>query len=66
MAELKHQIGIQAPPEKVYAAIATQAGLRSWWTADTKADERAGGKAEFGFNKHAVVFRMTIEELEPG
>jgi len=66
MPELRHQIPIEAPPEKVYAALATQAGLRSWWTADTKADEKVGGKAEFGFDKRAIVFRMKIEKLEPG
>ena len=33
----------------MYAALATQAGLRGWWTADTSADEKVGGKAEFGF-----------------
>ena len=66
MAEIKHQIKIQAAPEKVYAALSTQAGLRGWWTADTKADENAGGKAEFGFEKRGMVFRMNIEKLEPG
>jgi hypothetical protein len=34
-------------------------GLRSWWTADTKADEKTGGNAEFGFDKRGIVFRMT-------
>jgi uncharacterized protein YndB with AHSA1/START domain len=66
MADLMHQIPINASPEKVYAALATQAGLRSWWTADTEADEKAGGKAEFGFDKRQMVFRMKIEKLEPG
>jgi uncharacterized protein YndB with AHSA1/START domain len=66
MADIKHQIPIQATPEKVYAAVATQAGLRSWWTADTKADEKVGVKAEFGFDKRGIVFRMKIEKLEPG
>ena len=66
MAEIKHQINIKAVPEKVYAALATQAGLRSWWTADTRADEKVGGKAEFGFDKRGMVFRMDIEKLEPG
>jgi uncharacterized protein YndB with AHSA1/START domain len=65
MAEIKHQIPIDATPDKVYAALATQAGLRGWWTADAKADERAGGKAEFGFDKRGMVFRMAIEMLEP-
>ena len=66
MPELRHQIPINAAADKVYAALATQAGLRSWWTADTKADEKVGGKAEFGFDKRGIVFRMKIEKLEPG
>ena len=45
MAEFKHQIPINAAPEKVYAALATSTGLKGWWTADSKADEKAGGKA---------------------
>jgi uncharacterized protein YndB with AHSA1/START domain len=44
MAELRHQIPINATPEKVYAALATQAGLRGWWTVDVAADEKVGGK----------------------
>jgi uncharacterized protein YndB with AHSA1/START domain len=64
MADLKHQIQIEAAPEKVFAAIATQAGLRTWWTADSVADERAGGKASFGFGRRATVFRMDIERLD--
>jgi len=66
MAEIKHQILINTTPEKVYAALATQAGLRSWWTADSTADEKPGGKAEFGFDKRQMVFRMKIDKLEPG
>jgi len=66
VAEIKHQIAINTTPEKVYAALATPAGLRNWWTADTNADERVGGKAEFGFNRRGMVFRMKIEKLEPG
>jgi uncharacterized protein YndB with AHSA1/START domain len=66
MAELRHQISIRATPKKVFAALATEAGLRGWWTADTKADEKSGGKAEFGFDKHQAVYRMKIEKLDPG
>jgi uncharacterized protein YndB with AHSA1/START domain len=65
MAELRHQIHIKATPKKVYEALATQAGLRGWWTADTTADEKVGGKADFGFDKRATVFRMSIDKLEP-
>jgi hypothetical protein len=56
MADLKHIIPINAPLEKVYAAVATQAGMRSWWTPDTRMEEWVGGKAEFGFEKGASGF----------
>jgi uncharacterized protein YndB with AHSA1/START domain len=65
MAEITHLIPIEAPPAKVYAALATQSGLRGWWTADTIADDTEGGKAEFGFDKREMVFRMTIASLDP-
>ena len=65
MPEIKHQIPITAAPEKVYAALVTQAGLRGWWTADTHTDGKVGGKAEFGFDNRAMVFRMRIEKLDP-
>jgi uncharacterized protein YndB with AHSA1/START domain len=66
MAELRHQIPINASPERVFAALATQDGLRGWWTADVTADAKVGGKAEFGFDKRQMVFRMKIDKLEPG
>ncbi|HLW51740.1 MAG TPA: SRPBCC domain-containing protein [Candidatus Angelobacter sp.] len=66
MAESKHLIPILASPEKVYEAVATQKGFQGWWTADTTSDEKTGGKAEFGFDKRAMVFRMSIDKLAPG
>jgi len=66
MAEFKHQIPISAPAEKVYSALATSTGLKGWWTADSQAGEKVGGKAEFSFDRRSVVFRMTIEKLGPG
>ena len=60
MAEIKHQIPIDASPDKIYAALATPAGLRGWWTADVRADEKVGGKAEFGFEKRAMVWTAPL------
>jgi hypothetical protein len=65
-AELRHQVPINATPEKVCAALTTQAGLHGWWTADTTANAKVGGEVEFGFDKPQTVFRMKIEKLEPG
>jgi uncharacterized protein YndB with AHSA1/START domain len=64
MPDLKHQVPIDASSATVYAAIATQNGMRNWWTADTNMDEKAGGKAEFGFDKRGMVFRMDIKKLD--
>jgi uncharacterized protein YndB with AHSA1/START domain len=66
MVDINHLISINASPDAVYAALATQRGLASWWTADTRADEKVGGKAEFGFDDRGMVFRMRIDELVPG
>src|SRR5262245_18784060 len=56
MADLFHSITIEAKPNAVYAAVATQKGMRGWWTADTTMQAKPGGKVEFGFEKSAVVF----------
>ena len=66
MPDLHHMIPIDAPAARVYQAIATQEGLRGWWTADSTAESRVGGKAEFAFDHRSMVFRMKIEALEPG
>jgi uncharacterized protein YndB with AHSA1/START domain len=66
MAELRHQIEIDAPAKRVFDAVGTEAGFRGWWTADARVEERAGGRAEFGFENRQMIFRMTIEQFEPG
>jgi uncharacterized protein YndB with AHSA1/START domain len=65
MADLIHEVTINAPTEKVHAAITTQAGLKQWWTDASVAEPRVGTVAEFGFFKRKTVFRMKIEELLP-
>jgi len=43
MPNLMHSIPIAANPEAVYEAVATQKGMRGWWTRETTMDERVGG-----------------------
>lgn len=66
MADMHHQVPIDASPEKVYEAIATQKGLQGWWTGDCMAEPRVGSVAEFGFYNRKILFRMRIDELQPG
>jgi len=65
MADMYHEIQINASPTKVYEAITTQKGLRGWWTGDSVAEPKVGSVAEFGFSKRATLFRMCIAELIP-
>ncbi len=32
MADIVHRIGVEAPPARVYRALATRSGLINWWT----------------------------------
>jgi uncharacterized protein YndB with AHSA1/START domain len=66
MADLKHLIPVRATPDAVYALLATQRGLASWWTTDTMFEPKVGGKATFGFDRRETVFHMTVEQLDPG
>ena len=65
MIVLHHRVPIEASPAKVYAAISTSEGNRGWWTADSKVDQKVGGKAAFGFDKREAVFNMTVDKLTP-
>jgi len=42
MADMYHQVHIDAVPENVYQAISTEEALKSWCTADTEAEPRVG------------------------
>jgi uncharacterized protein YndB with AHSA1/START domain len=56
------EIDLEAPPSRVYEAIATADGVRSWWTDGTFAEEVGGvGRLEFG----AGWTEMRVERLVP-
>ena len=61
--DLRHCSEITAAAERLYEAITTPEGIRSWWTTDVAMEDHAGGKAVFGFENHAVSFEMRIVEL---
>ena len=64
MTDLYHQITIEAPVERVFAALTSEEGLRAWWTDDSVVDSRLGGMAEFGFMRRSVVFNMRVDALD--
>jgi uncharacterized protein YndB with AHSA1/START domain len=58
MASIYHQVGIKAPLDKVYDAIATTEGVTGWWT-QTSGDPAINGQLEFSFNGHIVSVSVT-------
>ena len=57
------EIELAAPPARVYEAIATADGVRSWWTDGTFAEEVGGiGRLSFG---HGWT-ELRVERLVPG
>ena len=67
MCEMIHEIIISAPSKKVFEALSTVEGLRSWWTADVEGPDviDIDSKLLFGFYERETVFRMLVEELIP-
>jgi uncharacterized protein YndB with AHSA1/START domain len=64
MRHYQRQIELAAPPTAVYAALATESGLRSWWTQTCDVAEQEGGRSTFRFGPHHKTMR--IDRLDPG
>ncbi len=49
MVDITHKIGIKAPVSKVYAALATRAGVAGWWTQETTGGSELGSTLQVAF-----------------
>ncbi|MHC4459406.1 MAG: SRPBCC family protein [Planctomycetota bacterium] len=65
MADILHNITIEASSEIVFEALTTSEGLKGWWSADSEAEPKVGSLAVFGFFNRTTVLRMRIDELAP-
>ena len=65
MVDILHQITIDAIPNKIYSAITSEQGLKSWWTTDVSGESKEGSVLTFGFYDRLVVFKMQVEKLLP-
>jgi len=65
MADIRHRVGINAPPQRVYDALATRDGLAEWWTRDVRGDESVGGELQFYFGRPDPSAVMEVVKLEP-
>jgi uncharacterized protein YndB with AHSA1/START domain len=65
MADIRHRVGIAAPPEKVYEKLATIEGLSSWWTRDVSGNAGIDGTVEFSFGSPDRIAVMEVVDLQP-
>ena len=49
MNTIHHVFDVHSPRTQVYAALATESGLASWWSTVVRADPRVGGTVRFTF-----------------
>jgi uncharacterized protein YndB with AHSA1/START domain len=64
-ADFRLMLTLSANPERIYPLIATEAGVRQWWTALCRMDAQIGGRAEFPFPTGRFHASATITALVP-
>ena len=62
MPDIRNRVGVNAPIDEVYQAIATGEGLSRWWTTEVEGDDRIGGELVFFFGGPDRVARMEVVE----
>jgi uncharacterized protein YndB with AHSA1/START domain len=65
MADILHEVGIQAPPDDVYEALTQSRGLKSWWSEHSSVEPTVGSLARVSFFNDAVTFKLRVAELAP-
>ena len=67
MPEIHLQTTVPASPERVFEALTTEDGIKSFWTDQAKMSSDVGSVAEFGFGPEwAMRLKMRIEGADPG
>jgi uncharacterized protein YndB with AHSA1/START domain len=66
MADIRHRVGIDAPADRVYQALATRQGLAGWWTRTVEGDPGVGQELRFFFGQPEPSATMQVRELVPG
>jgi uncharacterized protein YndB with AHSA1/START domain len=68
MVDILHRVGIKAPLDEVYKALATRDGLAAWWTKTTQGESKVGAVLQFRFSAGGSDiggFGMKVLELQP-
>jgi uncharacterized protein YndB with AHSA1/START domain len=65
MYAIRHRVGIHAPIEHVYDALATREGTAQWWTRDVRGSATIGGELAFRFGRPEPSATMEVVQLAP-
>jgi uncharacterized protein YndB with AHSA1/START domain len=64
MPDIEHELPINAPIDRVYAAVATPAGLDTWWTLTSAGVPVLGDRYTFDFGPR-FVWKGTVTRCAP-
>ncbi|GAA1883524.1 SRPBCC family protein [Asanoa iriomotensis] len=64
MVDILHRVGVVAPLDDVYTAVATPEGIAAWWTTDTVGKSEVGETLALRFGE-AGGFDLEVRELDP-
>lgn len=59
MPSIRHSIGIEANPEKIYPLISTGSGFSKWWAQDVR--NGPNETLDLGFFKRTTVYRLQLK-----
>ena len=64
MVDILHRIAVKdISPATVFDAVATRAGIASWWISETSGDDAIGGTLDFGAGILATVVERRPERV---
>jgi uncharacterized protein YndB with AHSA1/START domain len=66
MPDIRHRVGINAPPTRIYEVLSTIDGLKGWWTRTVDGEPDLGGTLRFYFGRPEPSACMEVAELAPG
>jgi len=66
MAEIRHRVGIDTTPVKLYEALATTDGISKWWARRLDGDASQGGALNFYFGGPQPGAVMEVAAAVPG
>lgn len=61
--DITHNLNLNASPEVVYRAVATQAGINGWWSKDCQVGESEGQGSLLKFDKQGTIVEMGFKTL---